>query len=82
MNLDRPLDIAALAEQFADRDMRFNGFGIDFERANKGFNRLIRLFIEEVIQANKVLTVQGAAMRFEHEADFDRLTPTKKPANP
>ena len=80
MHLDRPLHITTLAKQLANSDMCLDSFRIDLQGANKGLNRLVRLLIQEVIQADKVLPIDSTPVRLEHKAHLDRLPAAQKPA--
>ena len=80
MYLDGPLDIPSLAKQLTDSDVGLDRLRVDLKRANKGFDGLVRLLVQQVVEANKILLVDGTAVRLQHKTDLDCLTAPQKPA--
>src|SRR5690554_7783298 len=69
--LDRPLHITPLAEQLADGDMGLDRFRVDFKGPDEGLDSLVRLLVEQVIESDEILLVDGAAVGCQHDADPD-----------
>ena len=57
---DRAVDFPAATKQAAECKMRFQGLIINLDHAHKNFQRLIRLLIQQKIQALDVISIQAA----------------------
>ena len=55
---DRAIDLAAAPEQVAERHVRFDGVLVDVGEFEKNFDRLVRLLVEQVIQALEILVAE------------------------
>jgi hypothetical protein len=60
MDADGAVGFTAAAEQAAQREIQFDGFGVDLGGFEKGLDGLVRLLVEEKIQAAKIGARQGA----------------------
>ena len=65
MHADRALDLAAPAEQTAEREMQLDGLRIDLHHLDERFDRLVRLLVQQEIQPFEIRHRQRA--RFRHE---------------
>ena len=54
MHADRAIDLAAAAEQIAEREMRFDRIAIDVGELEEDFDRLVLLLVEQVIEAPEI----------------------------
>ena len=77
MNSNRPIDFTAAPVQATQGQMGFRSFLTDLKQFDKCINRLIRLFIEQVIDTTKVRRFE----RWRITVRRMRLTsPAKPPA--
>src|SRR5690606_19661821 len=81
MYLDRPLHITPLAEQLADGDMGLDRFRVDLKGPDEGLDSLVRMLVEQVVESDEILLVDGAAVGCQHDADPDCLAAPKEPAD-
>ena len=51
---DRAVDLAAAAEQMAERDLRLEGFLVELRDVQEQLDRLVRLLVEQVVQAAEI----------------------------
>ena len=63
VHADRAIDLAATAEQVAEREMRFDGVAVDFGELEEDFDRLVLLLVEQVVEAAEVVRRQLAHAR-------------------
>src|SRR3989344_5656756 len=54
VNADGALDFAAAAEQVSQRQVRLHGIRIDFQHPNEHFDCLVRLLIQQEIEAREI----------------------------
>ena len=60
MHADRAIDLAAAAEQVAERQMRLDRVAVEFGELQEHLDRLVRLLVQQVIQAAEVARRQLA----------------------
>ena len=58
MHADRPFEFTPATKQTAECEMCFQGLIIDFDHAHEDFQRLIRLLVEQEVQAFDVVSIQ------------------------
>ena len=68
MHADRALGLAAAAKQIAQGEVQFDRLRIDLHHFDESLDRLVRLLIEQEIEALEIRARQGA--RFRHQV-FD-----------
>ena len=76
MNSDRTIQLATAAEQIAQREMQLDRLGVDLHGQQERINRLVRLLVEQKIQAGKVRT--GKTARSAH--NMPDINPRSEPA--
>ena len=65
MHADRALDLAAPAEQAAQREMQLDRLRIDLHHLDEGLDRLVGLLVQQEVEALEIRHRQRA--RFGHE---------------
>ena len=76
VHADRPFGFTTATEQVAERKMQLDGLRIDLGNLEKGIDGLVRLFVEQEIQALKIGARQGARL-MHHLA---HIHPCRRPA--
>ncbi len=61
MHAYRAIRFAAAAEQVAEREMQFDGFGIELDDFDKRVDRLVQLLVEQEVEAAEIGTRQIGA---------------------
>lgn len=78
VHADRPLGLAAPAEQVAQREVQFDRLRIDLGHLQEGIDGLVRLLVEQEVESLEIGARQGA--RFVHHLpDIDA---SRRPAQP
>ena len=54
MNTDRTLDLATAPKQVPQREMGFDRITVDLEHLDEGVDRLVGLFVQEVVEPTKI----------------------------
>jgi hypothetical protein len=54
MDANRPVGLATTAKQIAEGEVKFDGFRIELDHVNEGIDRLVRLLVEQKIQALEI----------------------------
>jgi hypothetical protein len=70
MDADGAIGFAAAAKQVAQREMQLDGLGIDARRLDEGLDGLVRLLVEQEVQALEIGARQGARL-FQQMLDVD-----------
>ena len=63
MHADCALDLAAAAKQRAQREMQLDGLRLDLDDLDERLDRLVRLLVEQEIQAFEIRPRQRARFR-------------------
>ena len=65
MDADRAFGFAAAAEQIAEREMHVGSFRVELDDFDEGVDRLVRLLVEQEIQALEIAARQAARLRYQ-----------------